>query len=747
MRRSLALLALLLIPSLHAAPPPWQPDAETLLALHARTEARWQRLHDGARPKPHADTREFIAWALDAVASGTRDARIDEALRLVASQLDTDPASKTYGNIRWYLDDNRVVDQNGVEFVTRQAALLWLRYRDRLDPSARETLHGLLASAREGILRHRVAVSYTNIHLMKTWNLLALGQALNDPALVVMARQMLADWLAQTARHGITEYLSPTYYAIDLECLALIHRFAADEALRSLAARAQARVWEDVALNWYAPAGRLAGVHSRDYDRLYNHGDVDLLARRAGWPGAQARLPVEGPYEYDAWEAPPDSATRWLGTSLPRTIVQRWGDAPWQRSWNHLGADFSIGSAESNYHNMDTAPLAVNLGAGSDVPVIGFTLDGRGDFYGRARILETGSGHLKSLHLRSFIASVQRGPAVLFAVHGGLESSSQTRLDATVILPADARYWLDGRPLQIARPSRWRTTPGATGSTRAEPFAEPDGHVAMRLVDDDAHAGIGLAQEFEVEPATRYRLVATLRGGPLSLYLNFYDAAGHLLGGEQIESAPGSVLTTEHAILRRAPAGAARGKAWVYSPIAAVGQTEVLALRVERLGSGDEAAATIASDDFALPRPGLEIASGSTLVVARGSAALALRLIGARGTDGHPVGMTLTEDGLDHGALRLSAHLGDAPTDSAGTVAMLARAGGGLDEAGITRFVHDAGEIRTHWQLARSILDLDGDDMHLTLDLARRERLRREGGEAWPEDCVRCVDGVSLPEP
>ncbi|MFT4174851.1 MAG: hypothetical protein QM639_19940, partial [Rhodocyclaceae bacterium] len=284
--------------------PAWVPTPVEAARLAERSAGRWRQMYPDGRLRPHTEARALIGYALDAVAGGGDAERIRQALQALAALQDTDAASKTYGNMRWYADDARVVDRNGVEFVVRHAAVLWLRYGERLTPAQRAPLEAMLRLARTGITRHPVAISYTNIYLMKAWNLIALGEGLADAPLAVQGRQMLRDWLAYTARHGITEYLSPTYNAVDLENLALIRNLSGDADTRALADAALDLVWRDVALHWYAPAGRLGGTHSRDYNRLFNNGDLNVLAQRAGWPATEFGAVPPGPYAAYAYRAP-----------------------------------------------------------------------------------------------------------------------------------------------------------------------------------------------------------------------------------------------------------------------------------------------------------------------------------------------------------------------------------------------------------------------------------------------------------
>lgn len=745
--RLFAFACLLSALPLPASSTDWQPE---LPALRERAEARWQRLHQGGQPKPHADTREFMAYALDAVAAGGEDAaRIQRALEIVRERQDRDPASKTYGNIRWYLDDTRVVDRNGVEFVVRHAALLWLLYRERLTPAQRAPLEEMLRLARTGITQHVVPVSYTNIFLMKAWNLIALGEGLEDAALATEGRRMLRDWLDYTARHGITEYLSPTYYAVDLECLALIHNLTRDDETRALAQRGLDAVWSDLALHWHAPAGRLGGVHSRDYNRLYNTGDINLLAARAGWPSAREARVEPGPYAHYAWQAPSARVEALRRMPLPRMIGTRWGEAAHARHWHYLAADFSLASSEANYHNMDTAPLAVNLGEGAEAPVITYTLDGRSDYYGLTRYMESGSGHLKSLHLRPFLASVQRGPEVLFLAQGGLENAFHHTLESTLILPADARYWLDGRPLPVfTQRSAWQVEPAANGSTTRVRVEAAQPRARVLLTDTDPQAGVGLSRDFVVSAGARYRLRTRLAGGELSLYLNFYDARGRLVGGERIQRAGGSAQARDYSFEQTAPDGAVRCRAWVYSPIAAQTQVELLDLAFERLGA--TGAEVLGDHDFvAHQAQQIAIPPGATLVVQRGTAALALRVLAARDGAGQTVPAYLYNDGLQHGALRLTALHGrreGARLPGKGVFALWARAAGALqDEAAGEAFRQQAQAVRTGQDREDETLELHAGPLRLRVDLTRDARLLRAGGDSLPEGQARMSNGQALP--
>jgi len=62
---------------------------------------------------------------------------------------------------------------------------------------------GLIDFSVEGIARHRVRVSYTNIYLMKIWNCIALGESTGRAELAAHGYAMLDRRLLYTAQYGV----------------------------------------------------------------------------------------------------------------------------------------------------------------------------------------------------------------------------------------------------------------------------------------------------------------------------------------------------------------------------------------------------------------------------------------------------------------------------------------------------------------------------------------------------------------
>lgn len=417
-------------------------------------------------PAPDLGAREIMGFILEAAGSPgyeQRSPQMEGAFQRLEKMQDRDPASKTYGNFCWYWREQKPGDLNAVEFVTQQAALLKLRYSDRLSPEAGKSLDRLLALAVEGIHRQKVDVGYTNIYLMKTWNLLALGEGLKRPELVLEGSGMLDHWIAFTSQNGIREFLSPTYYGTDLDSLALMSGQLANPTIQKKAESILRLFWTDIAANWFEPAGRLGGAHGRDYDYLTGHGELDRHLLDAGW--------IETPKANSSAFQVFAQATRWVPpealhqealSAIPRYAFQKW-DAP-DTAWasQYVGHHFSIGVSGSSQGPEDK-PFALNLTgpAGPKTVMVNFFMDGRDDPYGKDKVATGASGHKKAHHLFPFFSAVQSGAEVLFLSswppQGPLASKKDpvpVCLQSHLDLPAEAVVWTQDKPADPSQSSQ-----------------------------------------------------------------------------------------------------------------------------------------------------------------------------------------------------------------------------------------------------------------------------------------------------
>ncbi|MGB8852659.1 MAG: hypothetical protein WCC69_03740 [Pirellulales bacterium] len=474
------------------------------------------------RRDPAIGIRGLLRFTLEAAGTGWNPPAVEEALQLARSMQDQDSASPTFGNYRWRLGDDAVTDPNAVEFATQLTSLLRLTCADSLTPAARDLLDELHRDALVAIQRHVVKPGYTNIHLMRAWNLFALGR-LGDTAADRAGRAAWQQWLDHVACHGITEYSSPTYYGIDLDSLGLITRHAGDATIRREAASALTFLWTAIAANWFPPAERLAGPHSRDYDYLFGHGSLDDHLHQAGW---LTRPPFR---ESAGWLTKPPydhltvfrTACRWtppadlhdgLATRAPRFVVQRFNAEPWARSTNHIGATLAIGVA-GECRGPEDKSLAIHLPGGPGTANVTLVIDGRNDPYGRRKEPTAHGGQSKAHHLRTFLASSQRGPRVVAAWMFDpavpafkADPDDLTCLKAHLIMPAEAEVWS----------ANDRLTDGATLPGDAVFFIrQAEAVVGFRslLAAADGSAPRGFCLRTDAPHIGGQRLTATLHDG------------------------------------------------------------------------------------------------------------------------------------------------------------------------------------------------------------------------------------------
>jgi len=492
------------------APSPAYPPLDAKAT--AGYDRAWERYQ---QREPNSGARDLYGFFLTVVAHNWRPEQWAAIVALVEELHDRDPASPTYGNYRWYWRESKPNDRNALEFSMQSASLAWAAYRDRLPAEARQALAGAFALSAEGLVRHKVDVSYTNIFLMRIANSILIGETTGRPELVARGRAWFDEWFAYTRANGIHEFSSPTYYGTDLTDLGALANFSQTPAVRAQAVAALRLFWTDIAANWFEPYRGIAGAHSRDYGFLTGHGYLDQQLMRAGWLDAKTSGEMHPAIDdLTFWNPPAD-----LHTAVPpppRTVIQRWGPQPWEHATHYIGRHFTLGTAGAGYGAQDKV-LALTLDGGPKMALVNFTLDYHQDPYGQTQ-LATADGHSKLTHLLPFVTSVQRGPeALLLAAYdpatarnpiGGKSPIAYHGIGATLVLPAAAELWDARGPL-------------AAGETVALPANSP---LFLRYHDTAAALAFVLARTDTGQPATvsvvcdgakvgAARLTAVLAGG------------------------------------------------------------------------------------------------------------------------------------------------------------------------------------------------------------------------------------------
>ena len=161
-----------------------------------------------------------------------------------------------------------IKDANAIEFTAQLLGPMLLHYGGKLAPEVRKELERHVHATFAVLTRHNVKVSYTNIYLMKTVSLILMGEAVHDDAAANAGYAQLKEWIDYTNRAGVQEFLSPTYYSVDLNSLNMGYLYAARKGAHEQFGEILDYLWTDIAANSFPARGDLAGPHSRDYDFL-----------------------------------------------------------------------------------------------------------------------------------------------------------------------------------------------------------------------------------------------------------------------------------------------------------------------------------------------------------------------------------------------------------------------------------------------------------------------------------------------
>jgi hypothetical protein len=304
------------------------------------------------RHQPHASLW-YAGVLLDSGDTAVAE-RIVERVLTMQELREGDPH---HGNFRWHFEDEAVADLNACQFVLE--ALLRLPL-DRLDGSLRERVyHSMRLALAEAELLD-VHWTYTNIHLLDIHNRILAGEHLGDDAVALAGADRLREWARRTREVGAPhEFNSPTYAAVDINCLADLANRAADPEVRNLALEMEELLWRHVASHWHAPTMQLAGPHSRAYRRdvvgasgflkviLYKLlGDERLLAPSPYYdgPDAEGHLIVAG----INYHCPPDpeAAFREPATRSVRETVSL---TPRLDTTTHITPEFALGTMSRPY--------------------------------------------------------------------------------------------------------------------------------------------------------------------------------------------------------------------------------------------------------------------------------------------------------------------------------------------------------------------------------------------------------------
>lgn len=494
---------------------PQMPDPA---AQKATLERLWANFQQSPPSGPVRSGFLFLVDALDT--HFLTDEQTIWLLKKLKSRLVLDPKAASYGNIYWGWADtnNDVGDGNSIQFCVQYGILAKLLFNDRLSPKARKELDEIFQDALIGVRNQKVRISYTNIFVMRIWNMIVLGQIYKKPEVVEEGRKLFNEWLDHVARYGNREYDSPTYCGVDLESLTFIYKFINDKDIHKKAADAIKLFMTDVAAHYNVQGGFLGGAHSRDYNRVFGR---DLLEKKYMNPllGRQDQndqlfnevcLSVLKEIGFT-----PQQKELLNGKNM--YIVQRWDSLPNTYACEYVGKKFSIASSNQTY-SPDDKSFAVYLSS-PKVPEmcnITYVAEGRDDPYGTWAAEGKGEklknlmppnypsngGWDKTRHLMPFIQAAQDKSDVVELVSGMKDHNCiNNYINSTIILPdVFDELWMGNKKVNA---------PGVGSNVSFDQtntfFARfEDVAIAFRILWDNADKGVKAAlynDGFEYKPS------------------------------------------------------------------------------------------------------------------------------------------------------------------------------------------------------------------------------------------------------
>lgn len=441
------LAVLLIFPTLlHAQ----APDRTAVIRYAAESgDGFWKRTTEP--DKANISARDLFTYALALCETQMHADRLARLFELAGQMQDRDPKSKEYGNFRWYWSDPSVRDYNAVEFCMEAGAILWLRHRDAMPAGARKRFAEILQHAVEGCRRHKVRSDYTNIALMNATNLILLGEGLNKPDIAAEGYDRLDQFVRYTRENGVHEYVSPTYYGVDVSVLGLLEAFCQRDRERQIARSLLTLFWTDIAANWFPAGQRLAGSQSRTYDYLHSRGELDTALWVNGWLTGPPRGGIGAIYPALAKWQVPDHLRAMSDTKFPRLVQQCWGPATNQFRTHYLLKDVTLSTSAAYYGGWMDMPLTVDLPGDRESLRCYFIPDGRHDPYGKIKI--PAGAHMKAHHLSALFTAVQRTvDAAVLVVYRDSDVPPDTKtLESHFVFPkAVDGIWLGDNRIEVA---------------------------------------------------------------------------------------------------------------------------------------------------------------------------------------------------------------------------------------------------------------------------------------------------------
>jgi len=364
--------------------------------IDPRLDALWEEVNASAIG---FDTTNYFDFILGASELGWDQKYINIALKRFIAQQITEGTNmgKVPRNV-----GGDYSDENNIEFALELAGPALIEYYPEWSSENKALFDQFVDKALYASWNHdMVAVTYSNIYIMRAWNMIAMGENLDSSRtwgdklelstsqIAAKGYDMLSNFYDSLKAYGIHEHNSPTYTGVQAECIGFLAKYTKDPEYKAIAQKCKDYISAMIFANYFTPGKISSGAMSRCYYRGSSGGKIDQLAG--------GLILGYGMYWYNtlaAWE--PSSQDRNINDTYPRLVAYTFGpdmaeDADGKEFYemnaiNYIDRKFSISSAGHHYTGNGTEKsLSVVVAGDAHRSIINFAhyMEGRNDPFGK----------------------------------------------------------------------------------------------------------------------------------------------------------------------------------------------------------------------------------------------------------------------------------------------------------------------------------------------------------------------------
>lgn len=397
------------------------------------------------------DTAQYFEFLLEACELGWDQKYINVTLkRFIETQIQSGP---DLGKVPRYVGGD-YSDVNNIEFALELAGPALIKYYPSWSDENKALFDDFVDKALYASWNHdNVAVWYSNIYIMRAWNMVAFGENLSSgrtwgashrltpPQIAQKGYQMLKAFHDRMLLTGIHEHNSPTYTGVQAENIGYLAKYTKDAASRERAIRCKNYLSAMIFANYFVPGKVSSGAMSRCYYRGSSGGKIDQLAG--------GLIMGYGMYWYNqlaAWT--PSQTDRQIGSTYPRLVAYTFGPDKGtdedgkefyeMNAMNYIDKKFSISSGGHHYTGNGTEKNVSVVVAGDahrSINNFAHYMEGRNDPFGK---MPYNGGHVWTCFRDAYARSQHDNELVFLQAGNGRDMpGGASNLRSHVLVPGN----------------------------------------------------------------------------------------------------------------------------------------------------------------------------------------------------------------------------------------------------------------------------------------------------------------------